>query len=204
VPHEKKTVIDKDTVFACRNQMLPALKRTDDRRYLGISFTPEGKMAAKISQQLQDAICKLTKTALKPQQRLFALRTMVIPGIYHQLELGNTSLSQLKKCDRIARHAVRKWLSLPGDSPNAYNIHANVKDGGLGIDAVRYSAPMRRLSCLRKLPLALTQTSGVPGAFLCNEINMCNKRLMESNVLLATHCKEVGRSTICQSSWRRA
>lgn len=134
MPHEKKTVIDRDTIFACRNQVLPALKRTDDRKYLGIPFTPEGKIVANISQGLQEAIIELTKAALKPQQRLFALRTMVIPGIYHQLELGSTSLSLLRKCDRMIRHAVRGWLGLPGDSPNAY-IHANGKDGG--INAVR-------------------------------------------------------------------
>jgi len=81
--------------------------------------------------RLQEA----TKAALKPQQKLFALRTMVIPGIYHQLELDNTSLSQLRKCDRIIRHAVREWLSLPGDSLNNY-IYANIKNGGLDIDAI--------------------------------------------------------------------
>jgi len=113
---------------------LPALRRSDDWKYLGIPFTPEGKATARVIQGLQEVIIKLTKAALKPQQRLFALRTMVIPGIYHQLELGNTTISLLRKCDNIIRHAVRGWLCLPTDSPNAY-IHANVKEG---VETVRW------------------------------------------------------------------
>lgn len=43
VPHEKKTIVDKDTVFFCANKVLPPLKGTDEWRYLGIPFTPEGR-----------------------------------------------------------------------------------------------------------------------------------------------------------------
>lgn len=177
VPHEKKTIIDKDTVFLCQQRELPALKRTDDWRYLGVPFTPEGKSQVKVTAKLLDAVTKLTRAALKPQQRLYALRTMVLPGIYHQLELGCTSISILKKCDKIVRHTVRRWLNLPSDSPNAY-IHACVKDGGLGIEAARWSAPLRRLNRLKSLPLAQQNREGPPGAFLSKEMDTCNKRLL--------------------------
>lgn len=153
VPREKKSIVDRETVFTCQGRMLPALKRTDEWRYLGIPFTPEGRAAVKTTLKLQEAVTKLSKAALKPQQRLFALRTTVIPGIYYQLELGNTSISQLRRCDNVMRAAVRKWLNLPTDSPNAY-IHADIRDGGLGITSFRWSAPLRRLNRLKNLLLA--------------------------------------------------
>lgn len=164
---------------------LPTLKRSDDWKYLGIPFTPEGKSTAKIAQGLQDTITKLSEAALKPQQRLFALRTMVIPGIYHKIELGNTSISLLRKCEAIVRHSARKWLALPADTPNAY-FHASVRNGGLGLEAVRWTAPLRRLNRLKSLPLARDQAGGVPGAFLNNKITMCNRRLLFDGAVLAS------------------
>ncbi|KAL0103799.1 hypothetical protein PUN28_017836 [Cardiocondyla obscurior] len=74
VPHEKKTIVDKETVFECQGRILPALKRSDDWKYLGIPFTPEGRAKTNASGKLRDALEKLTKAPLKPQQRLFALR----------------------------------------------------------------------------------------------------------------------------------
>nr|XP_012215484.1 PREDICTED: uncharacterized protein LOC105667926 [Linepithema humile] len=155
------------------------------QRYLGIPFTPEERAMVKVTHKLQEAITRLTRAALKPQQHLFALRTMVIPGIFHQLELSNTSISLLRKCDSLVQCAVRKWLSLPTDSPNAY-VHAGVRDGGLGIEAVRWSAPLRRLNRLKSLPLAQQQASGVPGSFLSNEIALCKRRLADDGAELAT------------------
>lgn len=172
VPHEKKTVVDKETVFLCGKRLLPSLKRTDEWKYLGIPFTPEGRAQGKAKEKLLASIEKLTKAPLKPQQRVYALRTMVIPGLYHQLELGNTTISVLRKCDTILRQAVRRWLALPADVPNAY-IHANTKHGGLGIASFRWHVPLRRLKRLERLPLAAVHATSTPGAFLKKEIMQC-------------------------------
>lgn len=178
VPHEKRTVVDRETVFLCRDRVLPALKRSDEWKYLGIPFTPEGRVRLDISGELRVAIQKLTKAPLKPQQRLFGLRTMVLPSVFHQAELGNVNISVLRKCDRLIRTTVRKWLNLPSDAPNAY-VHAHVRDGGLGITALRWSAPLRRLQRLERLPLAEAMNNNVPGAFLMNEIKKCKERLLD-------------------------
>lgn len=183
VPHEKKTVVDKETVFLCENRVLPSLKRTDEWIYLGVPFTPEGRMRNDVSGKLIASIQKLSKAPLKPQQRMFALRTMVIPGLYHQLELGNTNISILRRCDKILRHAVRMWLCLPADTPNAY-IHASVRNGGLGISSLRWTVPLRRLQRLTRLPLANEQARGTPGAFLNQEIAKCTIRLRDGHASL--------------------
>ncbi|CAL1672711.1 unnamed protein product [Lasius platythorax] len=100
-------------------------------------------MKLDIKNKLVSALDKLNKAPLKPQ-RFFGLRTMILRGIFHQAELGNVNISVLHKCDQQVRCKVRQRLSLPSDAPNAY-IHANTKDGGLGITALRWSAPLRRL-----------------------------------------------------------
>ena len=42
VPHEKKTIIDRRTKFACMGRHLPSITREDEWNYLGVPFTPEG------------------------------------------------------------------------------------------------------------------------------------------------------------------
>ena len=69
-------------------------------------------------------------TLLRPQQRLYALRVHLLPSFVHTLVLGEISQQLLEKMDKIVRKTVRKWLHLPGDTPNAY-LHVNVRDGGL-------------------------------------------------------------------------
>jgi len=116
VPHEKKMVIDGSTVFLCNQSILPALRRSNEWRYLGIPFTPEGRVKIDVTPELTDSLEKLTKVPLKPQQRLFALRTFIQPSLFYKLELGNINLNILRKSDRIIRSAVKKWLNLPLDS----------------------------------------------------------------------------------------
>lgn len=186
VPREKKTIIDPETVFLCQGRVLPALRRTSEWSYLGVPFTPEGRAKLDVTGKLREMLAKLTKAPMKPQQRLFALRTNVIPSLYHQLELGCTYVSMLRKCDKVIRHAVRQWLALPADTPNAY-IHADVKDGGLGIQSLRWIAPVGRLQRLQKLPLVQQGGVEAPGAFLENEIKICRLRLTDGGSLIASN-----------------
>lgn len=101
VPNEKRTVVDEETVFLYNNRVLPALRRSEEWRYLDIPFTSEGRSKVKITPSLQESLTKLTKVPLKPQQRLFAVINVVVPSLYHQLELGNTTISTLRKCDGL-------------------------------------------------------------------------------------------------------
>lgn len=66
VLHEEKSVVDSSTVFMCEGNVLLALKRSDRWRYLGIPFTPEGRVKIDATSKLIDAITKLTKAPLKP------------------------------------------------------------------------------------------------------------------------------------------
>ncbi|CAK9834256.1 Retrovirus-related Pol polyprotein from type-2 retrotransposable element R2DM [Anthophora retusa] len=184
VPHMKRSVVDGKSQFLCRGRKLPALKRDDEWRYLGVPFTPEGQTKIDTTLHIKEEICRLTKAPLKPQQRLFALKVMVLPGIYHLLTLGNTTLSRLKQADKVVRGAVRKWLNLPHDTPNAY-VHANVKDGGLSIPSMRWLMPLHRRVRLQKLIKAGQPTD----LYITLEIQRTIRRLTERQVDFNTPSK---------------
>lgn len=186
VPKEKKTVIDARERFRCLGRLIPALKRSDDWKYLGVPFTPEGRLMCNPLDRLKTEIEHLRAAPLKPQQRLFALRTMVIPGLYHLLVLGATNISLLTKLDVAIRGTVRKYLDLPHDVPNAY-FHADVKDGGLSIPSFRWIAPLQRYHRLK----GLTTTAGETGPdamkrFLEMEIKRDERRLNDHGVSIKT------------------
>lgn len=153
VPKEKKTVVDAREAFRCLGQPIPALKRSDEWKYLGVPFTPEGRLMVNPLSRLSIETEQLRAAPLKPQQRLFALRTVVIPGIYHLLVLGSTNISLLNRLDVSVRSTNRKWLDLPHDTPTAY-FHADVKDGGLSIPSFRWTAPLQRYYRLKGLTIA--------------------------------------------------
>lgn len=95
------------------------------------------------------------------------------------------NISVLRKCDRLVRCRVRQWLSLPSDVPNVY-IHANVKNGGLGIIALRWYAALKLLQRLEKLPLADAISQNTPGIFLRGEIKKCRDRLLDNEQPFST------------------
>lgn len=176
VPHQKRSVVDCNTQFQCSGRTLLALRRQDEWKYLGVPFTPEGRTTCKPEKQLLEAIDKLTKAPLKPQQRVFALRVVVLPSLYHILTLGATNLSRLKKVDTLVRGAVRKWLALPHDVVNAY-FHANVKDGGLSIPSMRWLMPLHRKERLE----AMVKGTLDPTSFIAQEIARAKRRLREGH-----------------------
>lgn len=179
VPHMKKSVVDGKTKFTCLNRQLPSLQREDEWKYLGIPFTPEGRTVIQPEKQLEDALDRLTRAPLKPQQRMFGLRVMVLPSLYHLLTLGNTTLSRLKKIDTMTRAAARKWLCLPHDTPNAF-FHADVKDGGLSLPSMRWLMPLHR----RKRLLNLSKDSQRTDPYLSLEIQKATRRLTDNHTTI--------------------
>lgn len=116
----------------------------------------------------------------------------MLPGLYHLLVLGSTNLSLLNKLDITVRAAVRKWLDLPKDVPNAY-FHADVKDGGLSIPSFRWIAPLQRLNRLRNLQKSegYTEAPQAMEAFLEIEIKQAQERLKDQGDFInsLTACK---------------
>lgn len=182
-PHQKKTAVDASSAFFCQGQRLPSLRRTDEWKYLGVHFTPEGRTKCRPMETLGPLLDRLSRAPLKPQQRLYSLRTVVIPKLYHQLALGAVMIGVLNKTDKIIRAAVRKWLALPHDVPIAY-LHAAVRHGGLGIPSLRWSAPLHRRG--RLLAARGTYDPDGLGRFADMELEKCTRRLSENGVVYAS------------------
>lgn len=182
-PHLKKTAVDASMNLRCDGQRLPTLKRTDKWKYLGVWFTPEGRSLCRPADIVRPLIEAVTRAPLKPQQRMFALRTMIIPKLYHQLALGAVTIGALNKTDKIIRSAVRDWLALPHDAPNAY-MHTTIREGGLGIPSLRWAAPLQRRGRL----LAARNTHYQQGFddYAKEELARCTKRLTDHGVQYTT------------------
>lgn len=186
VPKEKKSVVDAGTQFTCNGFPIPALRRTDEWKYLGVPFTAEGRLLSNPLGKLRNDLDKLSAAPLKPQQRLFALRTAVLPGLYHLLVLGLTNISLLNKLDILVRTALRKWMDLPHDVPKAY-FHADVKDGGLSFPSLRWVIPLQRFHRLRNLKIR--ENPDAPEEmrqFAELEIKRVQQRLKDHQTLIRT------------------
>lgn len=182
-PKQKRTLVEQRS-FTIGELTIPSLKRTDEWKYLGVTFSAEGRIKVNIVKDISQKLDLLTRAPLKPQQRLFALRTVLIPQFYHVVSLGNIMIGTLNKADKVIRARVRHWLHLPNDIPVAY-FHASVEDGGLGIVALRWQAPLARLNRLRNLQLPL---DGVVTAnvFIAAEVAKVERRLRAGSIQIDT------------------
>ena len=151
------------------------IRREDSWAYLGVQFSWAGRKKIRPNNIIEPDLEVLKKSPLKPQQRLFAIRSLVIPKVYHQLALGSVMLGALKSSDITIRKAMRKWLNLPHDVPNAY-FHAPIAEGGLGIPSLRWIAPLLRKNRLTTLRLGEDHPRN---DFLEREITICEKRLRD-------------------------
>ena len=145
----KKWLVDPTPFLHAGEQVIPSLSVTGEYKYLGIQVSATGNNM-KVKEVLDQGLRNLTEAPLKPQQRLYLLNTFLLPKFYHQLVLVSPSDKLLRWLDVCIRSAVRKWLRLPRDTPNAY-FHANDQDGGLRIQSLQYSVPLMRKQRLEKL-----------------------------------------------------
>lgn len=107
-------------------------------RYLGFDFKASG--CDTLEQDIKRALTNISRTPLKPQQRLEIMRVHLIPKFLHGFVLGTITDDRLRMLDVQIRSAVRLWLRLPRDVPVGY-FHAATKDGGLAIPSLKTGVP---------------------------------------------------------------
>lgn len=177
---------------------LPASSLNDIWRYLGISFSPEGRSRLVLLRELRPLLERLTGAPLKPQQRLAILRTTVLPRLQYRLVLGRHGLGALKEADGTVRAAVRRWLRLPLDCPVAF-YHAAVQDGGLGIPALRTSIPRLRWCRLNRMTASSLPacTAAIRTPRLCADLDWARRAATSNGLLLDT-------PLLCAAFWSRS
>jgi hypothetical protein len=98
---------------------------------------------------LQTGLDRLTKSSLRLQQRLYALRSFPIPKYFHAFDLGQVTHGYLKGLDTLVRRAVRVWLHIPQDTPMEF-FYASQRDVGLGILNIFTKSRRLRLNRLQR------------------------------------------------------
>lgn len=142
----RKVVFDATSRFLVYNRPLKIMPFTSSFQYLGVTYTPDGRVFGNVD--IGKDLLTLKRSPTKPQQRIFFLRTMLIPRYMHLLVLGKIHCGYLRKIDLKIRRFVREVLRLPHDTPNSA-MYAKVCDGGLGLPCLRWIVPMLAYHRLR-------------------------------------------------------
>ena len=136
----RRWYIDETSIVKIEGEAVPGLKASEYYKYLGLHLRSSGATTTAL-ERLSGQLGNLSRAPLKPQQRLYILKTNVIPGLLHQLVLGRVRTGFLRNLDAEIRKSVRRWLKFPHDLHLA-NFYARVKDGGLGIKSLEFTIPI--------------------------------------------------------------
>ena len=137
------TYVDSTSYLKIDGQNVPALYLNDTDKYLGLQAGCQGYSLKKVTENVVVRLDRLTKSRLKPQQKLHALKSNVIPALQHELVPVWSPIVTLRNLDITIRRSVHKWLHLPSDLPLGM-FHAAVEDGGLGIVSLATQIPRLR------------------------------------------------------------
>uniref|UniRef100_A0A1I8FSP3 C2H2-type domain-containing protein n=1 Tax=Macrostomum lignano TaxID=282301 RepID=A0A1I8FSP3_9PLAT len=149
----KRWLHDAKGQFKFRGSTLPALGVEESYKYLGLQYGSKGKLKTGL-ELLKGMLRELKEAPLKPQQRVFLLRTNILPKIMYYLVNGRVHQYTLRECDKCVRRFLREVLHLPHDTPVSA-FHACAKDGGLDIDCFESLVPMykwQKLVSLEEVP----------------------------------------------------
>jgi hypothetical protein len=124
---------------------IPVIDWSNSYKYLGINIGGV-RREANMKDKLAAGLHAISSAPIKPQQKIFTLKTILIPQLVHKLTFGTINKSSLKALDKNIRHHIRLWLHLPKDTTDAY-IHAHIDDGGLGVPSLVHLTS--RLKCSR-------------------------------------------------------
>jgi hypothetical protein len=127
----------------------PSLLPSLNFKLLGIDFSWKGKLPTTAEKKAEAMLTQLSKAPLKPQQRIYILKSNLLPRLTHELSLSVVHKNTLINIDRLCRQAIKKWLRLPHDVSNAF-LYASINDGGMGIPHLLSRVPLNRKSRLER------------------------------------------------------
>lgn len=145
----KVWIANAETFLMINENPVTALNIVTSYKYLGLRTGTSGSHAD-VKEALSTGLERIKRAPLKPQQRMFLLRTHLIPRMNHQLVLGEVTASTLECLDRMVTKAIREWLRLPKDTPKPY-YHASPREGGLGVCSLRLNVAVLRKKRLLRL-----------------------------------------------------
>lgn len=154
--HYHTAVTVTESSFKVNGQDIVPITPSTKWKYLGIHFT--GEM---IDKQLPDIGPKLERVKnalLKPQIKVEIISKAIIPAVFHQAILGNSSQEELSKIDILVRKYIREIMHFPHDIPNSY-MHAPTRCGGLGVPEMLVRIPILRYLRMKKFAESTEQVA---------------------------------------------
>ena len=118
---------------AINNTALPRV--TDDRAYKYLGTETSTRTVGGLDTCLQktwDLAEKIEASDLTPMQKLHAVRTKVLPMMYHLVENSHTTQEKLHNINKNLRKMTKRLCYLPKRACNAY-VHLHRMYGGPGI-----------------------------------------------------------------------
>lgn len=181
--------VEKGYKFAIGGSRIPMVDNGKPFRYLGAYFSSKGMTS---DQNLLSVwLDRLKAARLMPSQKLYVLRTHLIPKLIHRLTFAPLRVGELERMDVKIRHFLTGdgLLRLPVSTPTEY-FHAAVADGGLGLMCLRRSIPAMMLNrferlqecgdpvveCAAKMDANLMRINRACGALVCFEDLLGNDR----------------------------
>ena len=148
----KRWLVDSTNNFTASNSPLKCLQPGQAYKYLGIEIGPTrnpGEPGRSLTALIKD-LGLLQKAPLKPQQKLWALKAVVILRHQYTRVMGKTTKGTLQRLDLEVRKFTRKALHLPKDTSNAA-LYTKVGDGGLGVPRLTTLVPGLKRGLLERL-----------------------------------------------------
>ena len=115
------------------DQLVPVVTEERAYKYLGTTAFPSIVGGLESCFERAWALAQLIEDSqLSPMQKLHALRTKIMPMLYHLLENSYTNQNQLHRMNRSLRKMAKRILCLPEKATTAY-INLNRLYGGPGL-----------------------------------------------------------------------
>ena len=148
----KRWLVDTKTTFKVGGTKIKALGPKEYYKYLGLEVGPAMGQAEprRVLAALIKDLGSLQRAPLKPQQKLWALKNVLIPKHQYTRVLGKITKGVLERMDCEVRKFVKKALHLPKDTPNA-GFYTRVCEGGLGVPRFAVLIPALKRGALERL-----------------------------------------------------
>ncbi|KAH8848938.1 Retrovirus-related Pol polyprotein from type-2 retrotransposable element R2DM [Schistosoma japonicum] len=149
IPNGKdKTLCVVPKVYSIAGEPIAPITVVDEFPYLGIRFNHQGIAQQPLLQLTRKMLTEVQAAPLTPIQQLHILRCFVLPKLQYIGQVGFVSVSALSKADILIRKMVKQSVNLPNDTATSY-FHARIRDGGLGVESLSSTIPLRRAKRLR-------------------------------------------------------
>lgn len=148
----KRWLVDSKTTFEVGGAKIKALGPGEKYKYLGLEVGPamgHAEPRRALAALIKD-LGSIQRAPLKPQQKLWSLKNVIIPKHQYPRVLGRTTKGNLERMDCEVRKFIKKALHLPKDTPNAA-LYTKTCEGGLGVPRLTAIIPALKRGALERL-----------------------------------------------------